>query len=125
MDIYIDPEIKGLVAFMNQMGFRTYASCQGHGIPVHRVKPYIAFRADIDKVKQLEKILRIDSESPSPVLNWGWSIKGSFDGDFELVFRLAPENPRIIFSRYRRGSLGKDFSNIIKLLASFGETQKM
>ncbi|HEM8794085.1 hypothetical protein ACE3JA_20000 [Enterobacter hormaechei subsp. xiangfangensis] len=44
MDIYIDPEIEGLVVFMNQMGFRTYASCQGHGIPVHRVKPYIENR---------------------------------------------------------------------------------
>jgi hypothetical protein len=118
LDIYIDPEIEELVVFMNKMGFRTYASCQGHGIPVHRVKPYIAFRAEIDKVKQLEKILRIDSESPSPILNWGWSIIGNFDCDFELVFRLAPENPRIFLLRYRRGALREDFSNIIKLLAS-------
>ena len=39
----IDPDIRALVAAMNVHGFRTYASCQGHGFPVTKLPPYIAF----------------------------------------------------------------------------------
>lgn len=31
----IDPDIRALVAAMNVHGFRTYASCQGHGFPCY------------------------------------------------------------------------------------------
>lgn len=36
----IDPDIRALVAAMNVHGFRTYASCQGHGFPVTKLPPY-------------------------------------------------------------------------------------
>ena len=42
---HIDEDIRYLVACMNAYGFRTYASCQGHGYPVDSVMPYIAFCA--------------------------------------------------------------------------------
>ncbi len=43
----IDPDIRALVAAMNVHGFRTYASCQGHGFPVTKLPPYIAFACPV------------------------------------------------------------------------------
>ena len=43
----IDPDIRALVAAMNVHGFRTYASCQGHGFPVTKLPPYIAFSCPV------------------------------------------------------------------------------
>ncbi|MBA0207966.1 hypothetical protein [Pectobacterium brasiliense] len=119
MNVYIEPKIKDLVVFMNNIGYNTYASCQGHGIPTNIVKPYIAFKATEVKAKQLEKILRDDSESSLGKLNWGWSLIANFNGDYEIVYRLAPENPRRKLFKYWRKSLEQDFEAIKKLLDDF------
>ena len=59
----IDPDIRALVAAMNVHGFRTYASCQGHGFPVTKLPPYIAFVCPVKKAALLEQRLRQDAES--------------------------------------------------------------
>lgn len=58
----IDPEIRALVAAMNIHGFRTYASCQGHGFPVTKLPPYIAFACPVKMAALLEQRLRQDAE---------------------------------------------------------------
>ena len=78
----IDPEIRALVAAMNIYGFRTYASCQGHGFPVTKLPPYIAFACPVKMAALLEQRLRQDAESAIPRLTWGWSVKGAFNSEF-------------------------------------------
>lgn len=41
----IEPKIQRLVACMNTSGMKTYASCQGHGLPVRKRLPCVAFTA--------------------------------------------------------------------------------
>ncbi|WP_097295151.1 hypothetical protein, partial [Escherichia coli] len=89
----IDPDIRALVAAMNVHGFRTYASCQGHGFPVTKLPPYIAFACPVKMAALLEQRLRQDAESMMPRLLWGWSVGASFNSDFQLCFRLQPEGP--------------------------------
>lgn len=89
----IDPDIRALVAAMNVHGFRTYASCQGHGFPVTKLPPYIAFVCPVKKAALLEQRLRQDAESMMPRLLWGWSVGASFNSDLQLCFRLQPEGP--------------------------------
>lgn len=67
----VDADIRGLVATMNVHGFRTYASCQGHGFPVDRIKPYVAFTSSQSEAARLARMLREDAESPVPQLLWG------------------------------------------------------
>lgn len=62
----IDPDIRTLVAAMNVHGFRTYASCQGHGFPVTKLPPYIAFACPVKMAALLEQRLRQDAESMIP-----------------------------------------------------------
>ncbi len=52
---HIDEDIRYLVACMDAYGFRTYASCQGHGYPVDSVMPYIAFRCRTEPVSRLSR----------------------------------------------------------------------
>ena len=59
----IDPDIRTLVAAMNVHGFRTYASCQGHGFPVTKLPPYIAFACPVKMAALLEQRLRQDGPS--------------------------------------------------------------
>lgn len=118
----IDPKIRALVAVMNARGFRTYASCQGHGCPVIRL-PYVAFTSPEANAADLERRLRNDAESASPQLCWGWSVKASFNSDFHLCFRLQPEGPHRWYYRYCLNVLHSDFSEIIRLLRDSPERQ--
>lgn len=108
----IDPQIAPLVAAFNQAGFITYASCQGHGWPVHDIKPYIAFQAEMTQVRPFLSRLRQDALSTRPQLRWGWNITGHFNCELVLCFRLAPEGPHRKHSQYLRASLIHDFKVI-------------
>jgi hypothetical protein len=114
----VDAEIRGLVATMNVCGFRTFASCQGHGFPVDHLPPYIAFTASLADAARLARCLRGDAESPSPVLRWGWEVTASFDLAFRLAFRLHPAGSHHRWSRYCRRSLSADFDTLGRLLKS-------
>ncbi|APL06686.1 hypothetical protein [Escherichia coli] len=117
----IDPDIRALVAAMNVHGFRTYASCQGHGFPVTKLPPYIAFVCPVKMAALLEQRLRQDAESVMPRLMWGWSVGVSFSSDLQLCFRLQPEAPHCWYHRYCRRSLRADFRTLISLLKSLSE----
>lgn len=114
----VDTDIRGLVAMMNVHGFRTYASCQGHGFPVDRIKPYVAFTSSQSEAARLACMLREDAESSAPKLLWGWEVTASFNSVFRLCFRLHPTGPHHWWLRYCRSSLKKDFGNIGKMLKS-------
>lgn len=75
--VEVDCKIVNLVIEMNNSGFVTFASCQGHEFPVDIIKPYIAFRAPVEIVARLERNLREDIESLNGKLNWFWSIRHS------------------------------------------------
>lgn len=62
----IDPKIQHLVACMNTCGMKTYASCQGHGFPVRKLLPYVAFMAPLPLAQRLARLVREDAESLSP-----------------------------------------------------------
>lgn len=113
---HIDSYIRLLVSTMNVYGYRTYASCQGHGFPVDRMAPYIAFRCPLSTATALEQCLRRDSESTSPLLRWGWTVRASFNSEFQLCFDLRPEKAHCWYDRYWRRSLISDFSGIAFLL---------
>ncbi len=117
----VDADIRGLVAAMNVHGFRTYASCQGHGFPVDRIKPYVAFTARQTEAARLARMLREDAESAAPQLLWGWEVTASFNSVFRLCFRLHPTGPHHGGLRYCRSSLKKDFGNICQMLKSAGD----
>lgn len=70
----IDPKIQNLVACMNTCGMKTYASCQGHGFPVRKLLPYVAFMAPLPLAQNLARLVREDAESLSPRLCWGWEV---------------------------------------------------
>lgn len=114
----IDPKIRSLVAALNVRGFRTYASCQGHGFPFIRSQPYVAFVCPVKQAALLEQRLRQDAESETPCLSRGWSVRGTFNSDFQLCFRLQPEAPHHWYHRYCRRSLHADFREIVSLLKS-------
>lgn len=114
----IDPKIRSLVAAMNVRGFRTYASCQGHGFPFIRSLPYVAFTCSAKQAALLEQGLRQDAESETPRLSRGWSVRGVFNCDFQLCFRLQPEAPHHWYHRYCRRSLYADFRELVSLLKS-------
>ena len=118
---YIDKDIRYLVACINAHEFRTYASCQGYGLPVDSIMPYIAFTSSVAKASRLSQCLREDAESGDPVLNWGWDITGSFDSTYSLCFRLSPTKPHNHLSRWRRGSLRGDFNVIACYVKKQGE----
>lgn len=113
---YIDPKIRHLVACMNTFGLKTYASCQGHGFPLRRQLPYVAFKGPFLLVKYLAKQVREDAESPQPRMYWGWEVTASFNTAFELCYRLAPTNPRHYHYRYWRGSLDHDFLFLCQIM---------
>lgn len=119
----VDADIRGLVAAMNVHGFRTYASCQGHGFPVDRIKPYVAFTANQSVVICLARCLRNDAESCSPELKWGWEITAGFDSAYRLCFRLHPAGPHHWSSRYCRRSLRQDLVSLCRFLKSPGRPQ--
>lgn len=116
----VDADIRGLVAVLNAHGFRTYASCQGHGFPVDRIKPYVAFTSSQPEAAGLARMLRADAESSAPQLLWGWEVTASFNSAFRLCFRLHPTGPHHGWLRYCRSSLRKDFGNICQMLKSAG-----
>ncbi len=52
----IDQRIIPLVTCMNKKGMETYASCQGHGFPLDKLKPYVAFRTDLITAKKISPV---------------------------------------------------------------------
>lgn len=112
----VESDIQKLVSAFNIAGFKTYASCQGHGLIVDKIKPYIAFYANTDKAALFEKILREDSESAHPFLLWGWCITASFNDKYELVFSLTLQKPAKRYFRYLRSTLRHDFEKLTHLL---------
>ena len=75
---------------MNTCGMKTFASCQGHGFPVSRVLPYVAFMASLHQAQYLARRVREDAEYPFPNLYWGWEVTARFNNQFSLCWRLAP-----------------------------------
>lgn len=116
----VDKDIRRLVSAMNVHGFRTYASCQGHGFPVDRIKPYVAFTSSQAEAARLARVLREDAESSAPKLRWGWEVTANFNSVFRLCFRLHPTGPHHGGLRYCRRSLRKDFGTIGQMLKSPG-----
>lgn len=114
----IDKKIHDLVVCFNQCGFKTYASCQGHGLRLDVIRPYIAFRCEVEEAGELARLLRKDAESDDPKLHWGWSITGSFDKDFTLSYRLSTDNPWRFYYRYWRPALDHDMTVIAQMLKS-------
>jgi len=112
----LDPDIRMLVATMNACGFRTYASCQGHGRPVDRLKPYVAFISGQAEAAALARRLRQDAESSAPELYWGWDVSAEFNSEFRLCYRLYPTGPHHWWTRYNRHSLRRDFSRIRRII---------
>lgn len=108
----IDPKIQRLVTCMNTCGMKTFASCQGHGFPVRRLLPYVAFMASL----HLARLVREDAESPFPNLYWGREVTARFNNRFMLCWRLAPVNPRHHWYRYWRKTLDKDFQQLCLLI---------
>ncbi|MBS7522804.1 hypothetical protein KIF75_24285 [Serratia ureilytica] len=105
----IDPKIRDLVACMNSKGFKTYASCQGHGLPVRDQLPYVAFLCQLSAAQSLARVVRHDAEATEPRLYWGWEVTAGFNASFELCYRLSPTNPHHYIYQYWRGSLDHDF----------------
>lgn len=112
----IDRRIIPLVTCLNQKGMKTYASCQGHGFPIDKLKPYVAFRADINLAKKLARLVREDAESTPPHLNWGWEVEARFDSHFLLSFHLSPTNPHQRWFRYLRHTLNHDLGKLTLLI---------
>lgn len=112
----IDPKIQRLVTCMNTCGMKTFASCQGHGFPVRRLLPYVAFTASLHQAQQLARRVREDAESPFPDLYWGWEVTARFNNQFMLCWRLAPVNPHHHWYRYWRKTLDKDFQQLCLLI---------
>ncbi|MCA6960992.1 MULTISPECIES: hypothetical protein [Pectobacterium] len=112
----IDRNILPLILTMNASGYITYASCQGHYFPVDRVKPYIAFKTTEINAAALERLLRNDLESKNGQLHWFWCLTGTLNHNYELVYSLAPHNPRHHYYRYRRKTLEQDFTTIQRLI---------
>ncbi|WP_184793149.1 hypothetical protein [Klebsiella quasipneumoniae] len=112
----IDQRIIPLVTCMNKKGMETYASCQGHGFPLDKLKPYVAFRTDLITAKKLARLLREDAESEQHRLNWGWEVEARFDSCFVLIFHLFPTNPHRRYFRYLRQTLNEDLDQLPLLL---------
>lgn len=112
----IDPKIQRLVVCMNTSGMKTYASCQGHGFPVRKRLPYVAFMAPLPLAQRLARLVREDAESLSPQLYWSWEVTAHFNSLFRLCWRLAPENPHLYGYRYWRKTLDKDFQQLCLLI---------
>ncbi|WP_133462488.1 hypothetical protein [Scandinavium goeteborgense] len=104
----IDPKIRALVAVMISNGFKTFASCEGHGF-FTKTAPYVAFYADINSAARLDRMLNNDSMLSQPVLRWLWQLTGGFDNASRLTWTLRPVNPFNKIDRYRRASLYHDF----------------
>ncbi|WP_413715428.1 hypothetical protein IBZ12_21295 [Serratia ureilytica] len=112
----IDQRIIPLVICMNKKGMKTYASCQGHGFPLDKLKPYVAFRSDLDTAKTLARLVREDAESEQHRLNWGWEVEARFDSRFALIFHLFPTNPHRRGFSYLRQTLNEDLNTLPLLL---------
>ncbi|WP_407579586.1 hypothetical protein [Citrobacter koseri] len=114
--VEVDDKIVDLVKAMNDSGYETFASCQGHNFPIDVVKPYIAFKAPTQHVGALEKLLRDDIESIEGKMKWFWCIQGSFNDHYELVYSLSPHTPCKKRYKYVRKTLDADFKSIIDML---------
>ena len=112
----IDERIRPLVNAFNVCGFRTFASCEGHGFPVHRLPPYVAFYSSIILAAKLERMLRRDAESLTPNLLWGWTLTATFNSSDELGFALRAIKPHCNFHRYFRNTLNADISTLSGML---------
>lgn len=108
----IDQRIIPLVVCMNKKGMETYASCQGHGFPLDKLKPYVAFRTDLNTAKTLARLLREDAESERHRLNWGWEAEARFDSCYVLIFHLFPTNPHRRYFCYLRQTLNEDLDKL-------------
>lgn len=113
---HIEKDIQKIVSVFNISGFKTFASCQGHGIRVDKVSPYISFYASTEQTAALEKKLRQDSLSDSPELLWNWYIEGTFDSEYNLSFSLRMGKPKKWYYKYSRKSIQKDFNSMIIMI---------
>ncbi|HFG7809082.1 TPA: hypothetical protein ACGIM3_003300 [Salmonella enterica subsp. enterica serovar Java] len=116
----IEPKIQRLVACMNTCGLKTYASCQGHGFPVRRLLPYVAFMAPLHQAQRLARLVREDAESLSPTLYWDWEVVPVFNDQFLLCWRLVPVSPHHHWYRYWRKTLDNDFQQLCLLIRYSG-----
>ncbi|WP_265911074.1 hypothetical protein [Erwinia billingiae] len=112
----IDPDIVKQVALLNVLGFKTYASCQGHGWPTDKIKPYFAFVCDLKDARNMDKIFQEDECSENPKLNWVWKLNACFNNDLVLTWQLRPTYSHKPLAKYLRSSYANDFNTIYKLL---------
>jgi len=87
----IDVKIAPLVEKMNSTGvIHTIASCQGHVLGYR--PPYVYFLAPVEIAAAIEQRLREASMLDEPWANTMWVVKGAFDCEYRLCFRLySPE----------------------------------
>lgn len=112
----MDEKIFPLVRKLNEYGFPTYSSCQGHGWPLF-LPPFVAFRVHEKNASALSRILRDDAESPDPKLSWEWLVDASFDCNHQLTYRVTIANPRWRIYRWLRPLMDRD----LLLLPNFVE----
>lgn len=111
----MDKKILPLVEKLNEFGFSTYSSCQGHGWPL-LLPPFVSFRVCEKQAAALSRLLRGDAESNEPMLHWEWLVDASFDSDHHLAYRLTIANPRMRIYRWLRPLLDHDLLLLKKLV---------
>lgn len=67
----IDPHVCGLVAVLQQAGYKTLASCQGHAIGGHT--PYVYFQCSLEQAQALDRMV-----SQCRVLCFRWEVTAHF-----------------------------------------------
>ncbi|MBF0252037.1 MAG: thermonuclease family protein [Alphaproteobacteria bacterium] len=86
-DAYVEETIRDLVKALNRpaLGMRTIAACEGHAHGFH--SPYVMFRCPVNIAGLLEKRILL-SMVRREGLHYRWSIRGSFNAQFDLCFVL-------------------------------------
>jgi hypothetical protein len=109
----IDPEIKGVVALMNGLGFlRTAESCSGHKYwervqnkSVRLIRPYIGFSADTDEAYKFTEFVVTEAIKVGvDCMNVDFRLipKGTFDGDRNLGIQASTEKLDEILAKHEK-----------------------
>ncbi|MFZ5593743.1 MAG: hypothetical protein ACOY4D_05705 [Pseudomonadota bacterium] len=123
----LDPLVAPLVRAMNERGlFMTLASCQGHRL--RGMAPYVYFRAPIETVQALCRVLREDGARSHPRLHYGWEVEGRLNMEYQLCWSLTvPALETYCLWRQRKlaDDLGTLRSMIEELRLDLGEKAKV
>ncbi|MBI4137438.1 hypothetical protein HY469_05240 [Candidatus Roizmanbacteria bacterium] len=92
----LDPNIVPLVSALNNRGFRTYSSCEGHiGKPRTRPEPWVAFHEgeiDQEQFDELEQLLTLWNQHHHQQF-WGITLHSEriSDRESEVIYILEPD----------------------------------